>query len=112
LFATIRFKNAEPEGVVMENRNSIRGLVVLSLCVAHCYVTPAGAGPAGNIRALDQHFNHPGADVSRWMFLPRANIKDSRPRSTPVWRRSTKFLIDYVRYRYGLSTPRQEGMGR
>ena len=31
---------------------------------------------AGDITSLNQHFNRPGADISPWMFVPQANIKD------------------------------------
>ena len=31
---------------------------------------------AGDISALDQHFNQPGKDISPWMFVPAENIKE------------------------------------
>ena len=31
---------------------------------------------AGDISALDQHFNQPGKDISPWIFVPSENIKE------------------------------------
>jgi hypothetical protein len=45
------------------------GIMATALVGAH-------AASAGEISALNQHFDEPGKSISPWMFVPKENIKD------------------------------------
>jgi hypothetical protein len=45
-------------------------------CVGLQAALAAARVAAGDISALDQHFDQPGKDPSPWMFVPAENIKD------------------------------------
>lgn len=48
----------------------------LAIFFGWCLALANVPGVAGEISALDQHFNEPGKDVAPWMFVPRENIKE------------------------------------
>jgi hypothetical protein len=60
----------------MEQKERIGSVVLLGLALV---VSGAGCDDgvmAGDISALDQHFNRPGRSIAPWTFGPAGNIKE------------------------------------
>jgi hypothetical protein len=60
----------------MESRNRTGMPLLLSIALAALGPGIHRVAAAGDIAALDQHFNRPGHALAPWMFVPAGNIKE------------------------------------
>ncbi len=60
----------------MGHGERIGSVVLLGLALALGGAGGDGGAMAGDIAALDQHFNRPGGPIAPWMFVPAGNIKE------------------------------------